>query len=151
MRYGDNGLVVDFDQLADAVDEGDVIVVGFEMTPQRLLIDLRPDDHSPPLIELVEPLGGAHERYAWLGERRPGVPLPDSFVFFVWPHSVRMLEASPLFERSRARFQVEQGLDVSEDLAAVLGDLEEREREDLRRALIGGEGYETIWSRGGEE
>ena len=39
MRYGDNGLTVDFGRMAEAIDEGDVLVVGFEMTGKRLLID----------------------------------------------------------------------------------------------------------------
>jgi len=147
VRYGDNGLAVDFDRMAAAVDEGDVVVVGFEMTPKRLLIDLRADDHSPPLVEMVDPLANAQERNEWLGERRPGVPLPERFVFFVWPHSVELLGESPLFPRSRDRIAREQGIDVSTDIDDVLRDLERRERDDTYRALIGGEGYQTIWSR----
>lgn len=149
MHYGDNGLAVDFDQLALAVDDGDVIVVGFEMTAKRLVIDLRPDDHSPPLLELVEPVGGAHERNAWLSERRPGVPLPEKFVYLIWPHSIEMLGQSPLFERSQARIAREQGIDVAEEISDLVEDLERRERDDLRRALVGGDGYETVWSRDG--
>ena len=147
MRYGDNGLAVDFDQMARAVDDGDVIVVGFEMTAKRLVIDLRADDHSPPLLEIAEPLSGAHERNSWLSERRPGVALPEKFVFFVWPHSIEMLSQSPLFERTHARIEREQGLDVAEEIGELIDDLARRERDDLRQALQGGEGYETVWSR----
>ena len=96
---------------------------------------------------MVDPVGGAHERTTWLSERRPGVPLPERFVYFVWPHSVEMLEQSPLFERSRSRIDREQGIDIGDDIRDVLDDLERRERDDLRRALSGGEGYETVWSR----
>lgn len=149
MRYGDNGLAVDFDQMAQAVDDGDVVVVGFEMTSMRLVIDLRPDDHSPPLLEIVEPVGGAHERNAWLSERRPGVPLPEKFVYFVWPHSIEMLGQSPLFERTHARIEREQGLDVAEEIGELIDDLSRRERDDLRQALSGGDGYETLWTRDG--
>jgi hypothetical protein len=149
VRYGDNGLAVDFEQMALAVDDGDVVVVGFEMTPKRLVIDLRPDDHSPPLLELAEPLGGAHERNAWLSERRPGVPLPEKFVFFVWPHSVEMLGQSPLFERTRSRIQREQGIDVGDEIDDLVRDLNRHELDDLRQALTGGEGYETVWTREG--
>lgn len=147
MRYGDNGLAVDFDQMGYAVDDGDVVVVGFEMTSMRLVLDFRPDDHSPPLLELAEPVSGAQERNTWLSERRPGVPLPEKFVYFVWPHSIEMLGESPLFERTRNRIQREQGLDVGEDIGDLVADLEQRERDDLRRALAGGEGYETVWNR----
>ena len=147
MHYGDNGLAVDFDQLAAAIDEGDVVVVGFEMTSKRLLIDLRADDHSPPLVEMVDPLANAQERNEWLGERRPGVPLPERVVFFVWPHSVELLGESPLFTRSRDRIKREQGVDVSAEIEDVQQDLSRRERDDTQRALVGGEGYRTLWSR----
>lgn len=147
MRYGDNGLAVNFEQMAMAVDEGDVLVVGFEITSKRLLIDLRADDHSPPLVELVDPLANAQERNEWLVERRPGVPLPEQFVFFVWPHSVELLGESPLFSRSRDRIEREQGVDVSADIEDVRRDLARRELDDTQRALTGGEGYQTLWSR----
>lgn len=147
MRYGDNGLAVDFEQMAAAVDDGDVLVVGFEMTSKRLVIDLRADDHSPPLVEVVEPLANAQERNEWLSERRPGVPLPERFIFFVWPHSVELLGESPLFSRSQERMEREQGVDLTEDIADVRRDLARRERDDTQRALSGGEGYQTLWSR----
>ena len=120
MRYGDNGLAVDFDQMALAVDDGDIVVVGFEMTSKRLVIDLRPDDHSPPLLEIADPVGGADERNAWLSERRPGVALPEKFVYFTWPHSIEMLGQSPLFERTHARIEREQGLDVAEEIGELI-------------------------------
>ena len=147
MRYGDNGLAVDFEQMAHAVDNADVIVVAFEMTAKRLIIDMRPDDFSPPLLEIVEPVAGAHERNTWLSERRPGVPLPEKFIFFLWPHSIELLGRSPLFERTRARIDREQSIDVTDDISDLSNDLARRERDDMRRALVGGEGYETIWSR----
>lgn len=147
MRYGDNGLAVNFDQMAAAVDDGEVIVVGFEMTSKRLLIDLRADDHSPPLVEVVDPLANAQERNEWLSERRPGVPLPERFVFFVWPHSIELLSESPLFTRSRERMSREQGIDLSDDIEEARQDLAKREQDDTRRALTGGEGYQTLWSR----
>ena len=147
MRYGDNGLTVDFGRMAEAIDEGDVLVVGFEMTSKRLLIDLRADDHSPPLVEVVDPLANAQQRNEWLDERRPGVPRPEQVVFFVWPHSMELLSESPLLSGSQDRILREQGVNVSADIEEVRRDLERRERDDTQRALAGGEGYRTIWSR----
>jgi hypothetical protein len=147
MRYGDNGLTVDFGRMAEAIDESDVLVVGFEMTSKRLLIDLRADDHSPPLVEVVDPLANAQQRNEWLDERRPGVPQPEHVVFFVWPHSMELLNESPLFSRSRERILKEQGVDVSADIEDVRRDLERRERDDTQRALAGSEGYRTLWRR----
>jgi hypothetical protein len=147
MRYGDNGLIVDFSRMAAAIDESDVLLVGFEITSKRLVIDLRADDHSPPLVEVVDPLKNAHQRNEWLDERRPGVLRPEHVVFFVWPHSMELLSESPLFSGSQERIWREQGVDVSADIEDVRRDLERREQDDTQRALAGGDGYQTIWSR----
>ena len=133
--------------MSAAIDASDVVVVGFEVTSKRLLIDLRADDHSPPLVEVVDPLANAQQRNEWLDERRPGVPLPEQFVFFVWPHSVELLRESPLFSGSQERILREQGVDVSADIEDVVQDLSRRERDDTQRALVGGDGYRTLWSR----
>jgi hypothetical protein len=146
--YGDNGIVIDVGSMWQAVRTADVIVVGFEFWPERLLIDLRPDParHTPPLIELVEPLQGVQERNIWLSARRPGVTPPEQFLFFTWPHTVAFLTQSPLAEAVTRRLRRQQGLDVSEQLSDVFAELAALERTETLAAVRGGEGYETAWS-----
>ena len=147
--FGDNGPALDPEAIEEAVRDADVIVLGFDFTPDRLLVDLRDDPrgHTPPIVEIVEPLAGADERQIWLSARRPGLRAPEQFLFFTWPHSVAYLGASPLLSRAAERIQDEQGVDVREQIADVLTDLHERERVDLLAAVRGGEGFETLWSR----
>ena len=147
--FGDNGPALDPETIDEAVRDADVIVLGFDFTPDRLLIDLRDDPrgHTPPIVEIVEPLADADERQIWLSARRPGLRAPEQFLFFVWPHSVAYLAASPLLTGAVARIRSEQGVDVRELLADVLADLRERERTDMLAAVRGGEGFETLWSR----
>ncbi len=146
--YGDNGVVIDIDSIEGAVREADVVVVGFEFWPERLLVDLRPDRRhgTPPIIEVVEPLAGVQERTIWLNARRPGITPPEQFLFFTWPHSIAFLGQSPLPSGVTRRIQRDQGIDVSEEIADVLAELAEIEREETLAALRGGEGYETVWS-----
>ena len=147
--FGDNGPALDPEVIAEAVREADVILLGFEFTGDRLLIDLRDDPrgHTPPILELVEPLAGVDERQIWLSERRPGLRPPEQFLFFVWPHSVGYLEASPLLRGAADRIRREQGVDVREAIADTVQDLRSRERIDVLAAVRGGEGFETLWSR----
>lgn len=147
--FGDNGPALDPEMVEEAVRDADVIVLGFDFTADRLLIDLRDDPrgHTPPIVEIVEPLADADERQIWLSARRPGLRAPEQFLFFVWPHSVAYLAASPLLTGAEARIRSEQGVDVRELLADVLAELRERERTDLLAAVRGGEGFETLWSR----
>ncbi len=147
--FGDNGIVIDIGSMGSAVREADVIVVGFEFWPERLLIDLRPDPdrQTPPLIEIVDPLPGVQERNIWLSARRPGVTPPDQFLFFTWPHSIGFLEESPLPRGVARRVQREQGLDVRAQIGDVLAELARIEAREALAAVHGGEGYETVWSR----
>ncbi|MPZ98204.1 MAG: hypothetical protein GEU80_02520 [Dehalococcoidia bacterium] len=147
--YGDNGIVLDLDSVAHAIAEADVLVVGFEMCAQRLLVDLRPDGHTPPLIEIVEPLASAQDRYVWLSARRPALSPPERFVFFVWPHSVEFLRRSPVPQGVADRIRREQGVEVGGDLVRVMDDLHSREKDEVVGAIFGTEGYETLWSRDG--
>ncbi len=147
--HGDNGPVLDMDAAAEAIEDADVLVIGFDFTADRLLVDLRddPDGHTPPLIEIVPPLSNAHERTLWLAERRPAVDPPERFIFFTWPHTAQFLGESELLHVATRRMQREQGVDLESDLSEVMRDLRHREREDTRSAVTGAEGFETLWSR----
>lgn len=147
--FGDNGPVLDPEGIEEALRDAEVIVLGFDFTSDRLLIDLRDDPrgHTPPILELVEPLANPAERQIWLSARRPGLRAPEQFIFFTWPHSVGYLEASPLLHGAQARIRAEQGVDVSLDIADAVEVLRDRERRDLLAAVRGGEGFETLWSR----
>ncbi len=148
--HGDNGIVIDLAAMSRAVAQADVVVVGFEFWPQRLLIDLRPDPArgSPPIIEVVEPLPGVQERRVWLEARRPGLPPPEHFLFFSWPHTVGFLQRSALPVRVLRRIQREQGLDVRAELERVFAELAGLERAETLAIVRGGEGYETAWPQG---
>lgn len=147
--FGDNGPAVDLEAVDEAVHEADVLVVGFDFTPDRLLVDLRLDEqrHTPPLVEIVEPLGNVQERAVWLSARRPGVLPPERFVFFVWPHTINYLQSSPLFHGVAGRIEADHGVDVRHDLDDIVTDLSRREHSNTIAAIRGNEGFETIWSR----
>jgi hypothetical protein len=149
--HGDNGPVLDMDAATDAIDDADVLVIGFDFTADRLLIDLRedPEGNTPPILELTEPLTNAHERTLWLAERRPLVAPPDRFIFFTWPHTPQFLEESALLDRAVDRMVREHGVDLHDDLVEVFTDLRRRDHADTRSAVAGAEGFETIWSRRG--
>lgn len=149
--YGDNGLVLDIDAAAEAIEDAEVLVMGFAFTEDRVLVDLRFDPRgvTMPLVEIVEPLPSATERTVWLQERRPGVLPPERFIFFTWPHTAEYLGRSPLFDLVARRLQTEQGVDVSEELDEILAELRRRDYEETRSAVAGVEGFQTLWSRDG--
>lgn len=147
--FSDNGLAVDLDAAEEAVADADVMVIGFDFMADRLLLDMRVDSHrhTPPLVEIVEPLSSAQERAVWLSARRPGVLPPERFVFFVWPHTSQYLEASPVLDGVARRIETDHGLDMRGELSAAAQQLRRREREHTLGAVRGHEGFETLWSR----
>ena len=60
--HGENGTAIDLGDVARVIDAAEVAVRGFPFCAERLLLDLRPDGLSGPLIQLVEPVDSASER-----------------------------------------------------------------------------------------
>ena len=147
--FGDNGPVIDLDTAAEAIAEAEVLVIGFDFTQDRVLIDLRTDPGglTPPLVEIVEPLGSASERTLWLQERRPEVAPPERFIFMGWPHTAEFLGDAALLDMVATRLRSEQGIDATADIDVIMRELRRRERLDTRSAVTGAEGFETLWSR----
>ena len=144
--YGEDGLAVDLDEVIRIVDEIEVLIVGLAICPQRLLIDLRGDNVTGPMVELVDPLANAQERAIWLSARRPSLGPPERTVFFGWPHSVALLEETGMMKRVAERAIREHGVDLSEEIATTLDELRRLERDLTRDAIRGDEGFETLWS-----
>ena len=143
--YGENGPTVNLDEVMAAVREAEVLIIGFPLWSQRLLLDLRADTAAPALVELVAPLQSAAERASWLARRRPTLGPVERSVFFTWPHSVDLLERSGLPARVVERVGGDHGLRIESDMRAVFGQLRMLERECLARAIEGGDGFETLW------
>jgi hypothetical protein len=70
-------LGVDLDEISRVIDEADVFIVRFGKIESRLLVDARSAPATPARIEVVPPVNSASERYRYLQQTRPGLPLPD--------------------------------------------------------------------------
>lgn len=147
MLHGEDVVGPDAEELIEVVAAAEVVVLAFPFCHQRLLIDLRSDGVLGPLIEVVEPLGSPAERAIWLAERRPSLGAPEGSAFAFWPHSVGYLSTSDVVAAVARRVSREHGLDAGPDLDAVLHELEVLEHDCARRAVTGGEGFETLWRR----
>lgn len=149
--YTENGLLVDLGQIDHIVKEADVFAIGFRLFAERVLIDTRNDATDPdgpcglPMLAIVDPVDTIEERFFWLGQQRPSLGMPKNFMFFVWPHSIRYLEESGVWDRVRDRV-VGSGFDgAAATCDAALRDLYQREYSATREA-IKGPTYKTLWS-----
>jgi len=149
--YTENGLLVDLGQIDHIIKNADVFAVGFRLFSERVLIDTRHDDADPdgpcglPMVAIVDPVPTVEERFFWLGQHRPSLGLPKQFMFFGWPHSIRYLEESGVWDRIRCRI-VASGFEGAADTCdAALKDLYRREHNATVDA-IRGDRYQTLWA-----
>ncbi|HYM16023.1 MAG TPA: hypothetical protein VEZ14_10730 [Dehalococcoidia bacterium] len=143
--YTENGLLVDLGDIEHTVANADVFAVGFRVFPERLLIDTRHDEREMPMVAIVDPVGSVQERFFWLGQHRPTLGMPQSFMFFFWPHSARFLEESGLWATIRKRVESSGFSGAGETCEAALRDLTARERAANVDA-VRGQRYQTLWS-----
>jgi hypothetical protein len=105
--YGDNGVLVDFEEMGLVIDRAGVLAVGFPHFPERLIVDARSNEKEGPLVQIVEPAGSTRERLTWLHRRRPSLGTPQSLSILVWPHSISFLVQSAVWGRIRHRVGAE--------------------------------------------
>lgn len=143
----DSDYGVDLDEIGRVVDDAEVFVVRFAKTENRLLVDARVAPGDPPRIEVVPRVNSAAERYRYLQETRPGMALPDHITVFVWPHPVEAMREAGIWERIRSRLTSIGGPDLDVACGAAFRKIAARERSELTAAILGGEGFETLWER----
>ena len=139
--YREDGQVIELDRVRGAIEQADVLIVGFPGFPQRLLVDSRTTADTGTLVEVVEPLGGVEERMHWLGQNRPQFGMPQRFTFFVWPHSIGFMDETNVAEAVRNAVSDEEG---RIHLDAALIQLRAFERA-ATRAAVDGEPWRTLW------
>lgn len=135
---------MDITNIESVVNDADVFALGFRLFPERLLIDTRYDEREMPMVAIVDPVETLQERYFWMGQHRPTLGMPAQFHFFFWPHSVRYLEESGVWEKICRRVVASGFTGARETCDAALEDLRQRELQATCGA-IRGEHYETLW------
>ena len=136
---------IDLDEILHVVDRSSVLIVRFEVLEPRLLIDYRADPPDLPLIQLVDRVNSAEERFRHLKSLRPRLPLPERISTFHWPRGVGEFVRSSIWERIDARM-ISLGAD-EERIRRVSQELLEHEHAVTIAAITGGEGFRTIWER----
>jgi len=96
---------------------------------------------------MVPPARSAEERYRYLRQHRPDLPLPDQITVIRWPRALIVMRELGVWERIEQRLSDVGGEAVIEDTERVFREGRSLERADMFAAITGGEGYETIWER----
>ena len=138
---------LDIEEMAQVIDDADVLVVRFHVVPQRLLVDMRSAEDDPPLIRLVPPVSSAEERYRYLQRARPKMSLPDHIAVLNWPRYVEVMSEAGLWQRLQDRLVSVGGEELAARCAEVFDEVRAAERAAVVAAILGGAGYESLWER----
>ena len=142
----DNDFWVDAQEIHRIIDESDVVIVRFTTVSLRMMIDTRCAPHDPPVVRLVPRAGSSEERFRELRNARPGLPVPNEIMSFLWPRPVSSFARSGTLERILLRFSVLGYPETEAPVRRTFQDLVQRERRELYQA-VKGEGYQSLWER----
>ena len=136
-------------QMFAAISEADVISIFFPLLRRALVVDVRQDDATPPMVRVMTQVGSLEERIASIEQERPALGKIRSILGVPWLKSVRNLEDGGVVD-SLVRRLAEAGMppEVSEQqLRKAINSLWGIERLAFV-SLIRGEGYKTLWTSG---
>ena len=140
---------VDLEEILRVIDRAAVLIVRFDVLEPRLLVDFRADPPDTPIIQLVDRVNSAEERFRHLKSLRPKLPLPERIMSFPWPRAVGAFEESGIWEKIEARL-ISLGAE-QERVDRIRQQLLDGERAVTIAAITGGEGFRTIWERQGSD
>lgn len=138
---------LDIEEMGRVIDEAGVLLVRFHVIPQRLLVDAREHAGEGPLIRLVPPVASAEERYRYLQKLRPDVPLPEQITVLSWPRYIEVMREAGLWQRLEQRMFELGGAPLARRCGEVFEEVRSAERAEVVTAILGGEGYESLWER----
>ena len=138
---------VNLEEVQRVVERASVLVIRFQVTEKRLLVDFRSSPQDRPLVMLVPRVSSAEARFRHLKTLRPALPLPDRIHSFVWPRGLGAFKHAGVMGWLQERLQGMGAEQAAEDMEVALEALKAEERALLRAAINGGEGFQTLWER----
>jgi hypothetical protein len=136
---------IDLDEVRRVIDAAEVLVVRFAVTDRRLLVDTRTNDNDGPMIRVVAPVASGEERFKALKIMRPRFRSPERILTFQWPRHARAMVEAGLWDHVARRLVAVGGDGAAAQCDEALRDLLAAEREVEVAAILGSEGFKTIW------
>jgi hypothetical protein len=134
-------------QMLAAITEADVISIFFPLLRRALVVDVRHDDTSPPMVRVMAQVSSMEERIASIERERPGLGKIRSILGVPWLKSVRNLDDGGVIEGlverlAEAGMPPEEGRSLLRRAVNTLWGIERL----AFVSLIRGEGYKTLWT-----
>ncbi|GIW06182.1 MAG: hypothetical protein KatS3mg060_0987 [Dehalococcoidia bacterium] len=135
---------LDFNEIERNFDYAEVLSVYFPLLARTLVIDMRHDPTSEPLIRVMPMVNSLEERYRSLRRLRPQFPQPEQIALVPWPKYVDSLLRLGLWDRLLRRLERGGFRRSLEDAEKALSELRTLEHATVVSA-IKGRGFKTLW------
>ncbi len=142
----DNEYSVDVAEIMQVIRTSDVLLVRFPLFDKRLLLDVRCNDATGPMVKVVPRATSAAERFQHLKRLRPEFPLPKNIVTFTWPKYVASLGELGIWQAIVDRWYDTGYRAQAQECETAFAQLLEEERNEIVKA-VSGEGYDTLWPK----
>jgi hypothetical protein len=139
---------IDLDEVRRVIDGAEVLVIRFSVTDRRLLIDSRSNEHAGPMIRVVPPATSAEERFRAIKALRPRFKVPQRVVTFQWPRHARAMGEAGVWDHIVRRLVSLGDETITAQCDEAYRQLIAEERRVELNAVLGGEGFQTLWPVG---
>jgi hypothetical protein len=142
----DNDYALNLEEILRTIETAEVVRIRFLLLDKRLLIDNRCNEFEGPFLKIVARASSSEESFRNLRRLRPRFPLPERMTAIWWPKYISTLHSTGVWDALVRRIRDTGFSDSLEQCDAVMSELMDLERQEIRNA-INGEGFQTIWQR----
>ena len=136
---------IDLEEVRRVIDAAEVLVIRFSLMSRRLLIDTRTSDTEGPMVRAVPGASSAEERFRSMKVLRPHFRVPERILTFHWPRHCRAMTEAGIWDYIARRVVALGWSDTAGQCDAAFAAIVEDERRFERAAILGAEGFQTIW------
>ncbi|MGD9711543.1 MAG: hypothetical protein AB7V46_05685 [Thermomicrobiales bacterium] len=134
------------ERLKVAIESAEVVSVFFVRVGHSLIMDLRPDPESEPVVVVDRMAESPYQRLLSFSNLRPTLSLPDEITLAPWTERVTDFQESGVMDVFLARCRSAGGDQLASDANSCFGQLLELERNAMKD-MIRGIGMQTLWQR----
>ena len=133
-------------RLKAAIENAEVISVFFVRVGHSLIMDLRPDVQSEPVVTVDPMADSPYQRLLSFSTLRPTLALPDEITLAPWTEGVADFQDAGLLDTCLDRCRMAGGDSLATEAAGCYRQLIALERNAMRD-MIRGIGMQTLWQR----
>ncbi len=141
----EGNFLFEMDEVFRNIQKAEVMSIFFPALRKALVVDARFNSTDGPMVRLLPMAGSPQERLRSIRRLRPGFPRLQNLTLIPWQRYVDSLVTTGVWAKIEDRIKEAGDIRAVEACDAALVELRQLERKELR-AVIVGEGYQTIWS-----